>query len=118
MQVLRAAYTLLLQLKEIIMTIRNTLAASALILTTAFAGIASASISTGSLGIDVQSAAGSGHVGVILKDGVATLTGGVDSQVEANAAELAPLTSRVSTKSSITFLSPTDHGCFMTRRSQ
>ena len=71
------------------MTIRNTLAASALILTTAFAGIASASISTGSLGVDVQSAAGSGHVGVILQDGVATLTGGVDSKVEANAAELA-----------------------------
>ena len=71
------------------MTIRNTLAASALILATAFAGIASANISTGSLGVDVQSAAGSGHVGVMLRNGIATLTGGVDSQVEANAAEMA-----------------------------
>lgn len=69
------------------MKLRNSLIA--LVLATAFAGVASASISTGSLGNDVQSAAGSGHVSVTLQNGVATLFGGVDSQVEANAAELA-----------------------------
>jgi hypothetical protein len=71
------------------MTIRKTIAVPALLIAGLFAGAASASMSTGSLGTDVQSAAGSGHVTVKLIDGVATLMGGVDSQIEANAAERA-----------------------------
>lgn len=71
------------------MKLRTTIAATTLVLSTAFAGIAAANISTGSIGIDVQSAAGSGHVGVSLKNGVATLFGGVESQIEANAAVVA-----------------------------
>lgn len=71
------------------MKIRNTLAASTLVLATAFAGIASANLSTGSIGTDVQSAAGSGHVSVSVKDGIAYLFGGVESRTDSNAAELA-----------------------------
>lgn len=71
------------------MTIRHTLAASTLVLAIAFAGVASATVSTGSIGTDVQSAAGSGHVSVSVRDGVAYLFGGVESRTEANAAELA-----------------------------
>lgn len=71
------------------MTIRNTIAVSALVLATTFAGVASANLSTGSIGTDVQSAVGSGHVSVSVKDGVAYLFGGVESRTEYNAAELA-----------------------------
>jgi len=65
------------------MKARTYIAAIALTLA---AGTATAGISTGSIGTDVQSAIGSGHASVILKDGVATLTGVVESQVDKNAA--------------------------------
>ncbi len=67
----------------------NAIAITTLILVTTFGGVASAGTSTGSLSTDVQSAAGAGHVSVILRNGVATLFGGVESQVDSNAAEMA-----------------------------
>ena len=68
------------------MTTRTTIAASILVLATAVTGAASANISTGSIGIDVQSAVSSGHVSVFVKNGVATLVGVVESRVDSNAA--------------------------------
>lgn len=61
------------------MNARNLLAATALVAATVVAAPAVASISTGNLGVDVQSALGSGgNVNVRLVDGVATLYGNVD----------------------------------------
>jgi hypothetical protein len=72
----------------IIMKTRNSLSTPTLVLTIAMTGTATAAanLSTGSLGTDVLSAIGSGNVCVILQDGVATLTGIVETQVDANAA--------------------------------
>lgn len=67
----------------------NTIALASLIAATAFAGTASANISTGSLATDIQSAVGSGHVSVVVQDGVATLFGGAESIYDAKAAEYA-----------------------------
>ena len=69
----------------------NTIALASLIAATAFAGTASANLSTGSLAGDVQSAIGNGHVSVIVQDGVATLFGGAESRFDSNAAEMAAL---------------------------
>ena len=71
------------------MKIRNTIAIASLIAATSFAGTASANVSSGSLAQDVQSAVGTGHVSVLVKDGVATLFGGTESRFDANAAEYA-----------------------------
>lgn len=71
------------------MKIRNTIATSILVVATAFAGAASANLSTGSIDVDVQSAVGTGHVSVLVIDGVATLFGAVESAVDFNAAEYA-----------------------------
>lgn len=68
------------------MNTRFSLVASTLVLVATFAGTASANLSTGNLGVDVQSAVSAGHVSVQLKEGVATLFGGVDNQTDANAA--------------------------------
>ena len=68
------------------MSIRNTIATATLVIATTFAGLASANISTGSIGIDVQSAVSGGNVSVVVKDGTATLFGVVESRVDANAA--------------------------------
>ncbi len=65
----------------------NTIALASLLAASAFAGTASANFSTGSLAGDVQSAIGSGHVSVIVQDGVATLFGGAESLLDSNAAE-------------------------------
>lgn len=72
-----------------IMSIRNSIAAATFVIATSFASIASANISTGSIGIDVQSAVSDGNVSVVVKDGTATLFGVVESRVDANAAERA-----------------------------
>lgn len=71
------------------MTPRTAISTSILVLGMAFAGLASANISTGSIGTDVQSAVSDGHVSVNVNDGVATLFGVVESRVDANAAEQA-----------------------------
>ena len=68
------------------MKIRNTIAIASVIAATAFAGTASANLSTGSLDLDVQSALSNGHVSVVVQDGVATLFGGTESRFDANAA--------------------------------
>jgi hypothetical protein len=68
------------------MKIRNTIAIASLIAASAFAGTASANLSTGSLVLDVQSAVGTGHVNVLVQDGVATLFGATESLFDANAA--------------------------------
>ena len=61
------------------MNARHLLAAAALVAATAVAAPAAATISTGNLGVDVQSALGNGgNVNVRLVDGVATLYGNVD----------------------------------------
>jgi hypothetical protein len=73
------------------MKIRHAVAISSIVFGTAFAGIASANISTGSLGTDVQSAIGSGTVTVFLSDGVATLVGNVEARTDSVAAESAAL---------------------------
>ena len=62
------------------MNVRNLIAAGTLVLSAAIAVPATASISTGNLGTDVQSALGSGgNVNVTVQDGVATLRGNVDT---------------------------------------
>ena len=71
------------------MKIRNALSITTLILVASVAGTASANISTGSIAIDVQSAVSSGHVNVVVNDGIATLFGVVESTYDANAAKFA-----------------------------
>ena len=71
------------------MTIRNTIAATVLVLATTVTGAVSANVSTGSIGVDVQSAVSEGNVSVTVKDGVATLFGVVETRVDSNAAERA-----------------------------
>ncbi|ASJ70536.1 BON domain-containing protein [Granulosicoccus antarcticus] len=68
------------------MTLRNTIAATTIVLATVFSGVASANISTGNIHNDVQSAIGAGNVSVSVKDGVAILFGSVDSRIDSNAA--------------------------------
>lgn len=63
------------------MKVYNTIAVSILLLASSVA-----SASTGSIGVDVQSAAGNGNVSVVLENGVATLSGRVENSVDANAA--------------------------------
>lgn len=63
------------------MQARTPVLAAALALSTLVAAPAMANLSTGNVGIDVQSAIGSsGHVAVSLDRNVATLTGYVDNQ--------------------------------------
>ena len=71
------------------MTIRNTIAATVLVLATSVTGAVFANVSTGSIGVDVQSAVSDGNVSVTVKDGVATLFGVVETRVDSNAAERA-----------------------------
>ena len=74
------------------MKTRNTVAAAALVLATTFAGVSSANVSTGSIDLDVQSAANSAGVGVsVSDDGVASLFGNVDSRADEQAAKMAAL---------------------------
>jgi hypothetical protein len=67
----------------------NTIVLSSLLAATAFAGTASANLSTGSLALDIQSAVGTGHVSAVVQDGVATLFGNTESLYDAKAAEYA-----------------------------
>lgn len=71
------------------MKTRNLIATFVIVMTTAFTGAASANISTGSLGNDVQSVIGSGHVFATQENGVARLFGSVETIVDAHAAEMA-----------------------------
>ena len=71
------------------MKLQKTVSLTALVLAATVAGSASANISTGSLGVDVQSAVSAGHVSVVVTNGVATLFGGVESIHDAKAAEFA-----------------------------
>ena len=74
------------------MKTRNTLAATALILATSFAGVSSANVSSGALGADVRSAIGIGNVSVSVNDdGVATLFGNVETRSDESAAKMAAL---------------------------